>query len=166
MLKNGKMGLGTDGVKPKFMIKSQWQISDRFIVMLVVAFGISFLVMQILPMLAGGGPAKVPRARSDERQLLLSMEICKQEFGSYPTGENATIMKLLAGDNAKKMKFINLGILSTNAAGQFVDPWKIPYKIISDGTNCVIITSAGIDQKFGNADDIIFNSVSNDFVKP
>jgi hypothetical protein len=33
--------------------KSQWQISDRFIVMLVIAFGIVFLAMQILPMFAG-----------------------------------------------------------------------------------------------------------------
>lgn len=38
-----------------FMNKSQWQISHRFIVMLVIAFAIAFLVILILPRLASTG---------------------------------------------------------------------------------------------------------------
>ncbi|HEY5042826.1 MAG TPA: hypothetical protein VIK53_12575 [Verrucomicrobiae bacterium] len=37
------------------MDKSQWKISNRFIAMLIIAFGIAFLAMQILPMLASTG---------------------------------------------------------------------------------------------------------------
>jgi hypothetical protein len=54
----------------------------------------------------------------------------------------------------------------TNASGQIVDLWGVPFDFqIISGTN-FIIRSAGSNQKFGDADDIIFNSVSNDFVKP
>jgi hypothetical protein len=42
----------------------------------------------------------------------------------------------------------------------------MPFQIeITPPTNFVV-RSAGPDKKFGDADDIIFNSVSNGFVKP
>ncbi|HEY1718130.1 MAG TPA: type II secretion system protein GspG [Verrucomicrobiae bacterium] len=148
------------------MDKAQWKISERFIVMLIIAFGIAFLAMQILPMLARSGPAKVPRARNDERQLFLSLENYKQTFGSYPTGENANIVKVLAGNNPQKLQLFYLRANSTNGNGELIDPWKMPYRFVFDGLNSYTILSAGIDKKFGDADDIIFNSVSNDFVKP
>ena len=47
-----------------------------------------------------------------------------------------------------------------------VDPWKTPYKIEFFQQTNFIICSAGKDKIFDDADDIIFNSVSNDFVKP
>jgi hypothetical protein len=118
------------------------------------------LYVFVFPHLAGGGPAKVPLTRSDEKQLFLSIENYKQTFGNYPTGENASIVKALAGN------YPHLTFNPTNENGEFVDPWKIPYKFVFDGTNSFTILSAGIDQKFGDADDIIFNSVSNGFVKP
>jgi len=153
------------------MDKSEWQISRRFVRFLLVCFllcsGLYYFVFQLLN--AGGpAPANVALARSDERQLYLSIENYKQAFGSYPTGENASIVRALAvaGDNPQKLRLFYLSINSTNESGEFIDPWKTPYKIVFDGTNRVKIYSAGIDRIFGNADDIIFNSVSNDFVKP
>ena len=47
-----------------------------------------------------------------------------------------------------------------------VDPWETPYQIEFSKQTNFIIRSAGKDKIFGDADDIIFNSVSNDFVKP
>jgi hypothetical protein len=148
------------------MDKSQWQIRPRFIAMLAVAFGFCFLAMLILPMLAGGGPARAAHVMSDEKQLALSFEVYKQTFGSYPTGENAGIVKLLAGANPQKLQLFLLNANSTNENGELVDPWKKPYIFSYDGTNGYSISSAGYDQKFGDANDIIFNSASNNFVKP
>jgi len=122
--------------------------------------------MLILPMLAGGGPAKASLALNDEKQLSLSFESYKQTFGSYPTGENAVIARALAGDNQQKLEMFHFAVNSTNKNCEIVDPWKTPYKFVFDGTNSFTILSAGFDQKFGDADDIIFNSVSNSFVKP
>ena len=47
-----------------------------------------------------------------------------------------------------------------------VDPWETPYQIQFFQQTNYIIRSAGKDKNFGDADDIIFNSVSNNFVKP
>ena len=47
-----------------------------------------------------------------------------------------------------------------------VDPWETPYKIDFYQQTNFILRSAGKDKIFGDADDIIFNSVSNNFVKP
>jgi type II secretion system (T2SS) protein G len=149
------------------MDKSEWQISREFIRFLLVGFLVWMcLWFFVFPHLAGGGPAKVPSARNEEKQLYLSLENYKQAFGNYPTGENANIVKVLAGGNPQKLQLFYLSVNSTNGNGELIDPWKIPYKFIFDGTNSYLILSAGIDKKFGDADDIIFNSVSNDFVKP
>ncbi len=54
----------------------------------------------------------------------------------------------------------------TNSLGESIDYWKTSFKIEILARTNFIIRSAGPNQKFGDADDIIFNSVSNDFVKP
>lgn len=54
----------------------------------------------------------------------------------------------------------------TNASGEAVDIWQKPFQIKLVGQTNFIIRSAGPDQKFEDSDDIIFNSVSNGFVKP
>src|SRR5450432_4074827 len=52
----------------------------------------------------------------------------------------------------------------TNSQGEILDSWQTPYKIeFLEQTN-FIVHSAGPNKIFGDADDIIFNSVSNDFV--
>ena len=42
----------------------------------------------------------------------------------------------------------------------------MPYQIQIVAQTNFVIRSAGPNKKFGDADDIVFNSVSNDFVKP
>jgi len=88
-------------------------------------------------------------------------------YGAYPIGDGITIFrKLFSGDNPRKICFINVNTNSINAAGEFADPWGMPYKINFLSTNNFVIASAGKDKIFGNKDDIIFNSASNDFVRP
>jgi hypothetical protein len=54
----------------------------------------------------------------------------------------------------------------TNTLGELIDIWQTPFQIKSVEQTNFIISSAGPNKIFGDADDIIFNSVSNDFVKP
>jgi len=156
------LGRGVNGMKKHSLTQS--------VVRVVAGFALLWACLYcfVFPYLVGGGPGKVSIACNDERQLLLSIEGYKREFGSYPTGENTSIVRVLTGDNPRKLKLIYLSTNSTNGCGEFVDPWKTAYKIVFEGTNRVAISSAGIDRIFGDADDIIiiFNSVSNDFVKP
>jgi hypothetical protein len=54
----------------------------------------------------------------------------------------------------------------TNSQGQVLDCWRMPYQIEILARTNFIVSSAGPNKIFGDADDIIFNSVSNNFVNP
>ena len=56
--------------------------------------------------------------------------------------------------------------IKTNASGEMIDIWQTPYRIELVGRTNFVISSAGKNRKFGDKDDIVFNSASNDFVKP
>jgi hypothetical protein len=105
------------------------------------------------PYLVGHRLAKVPLARLEEAQFLFAMENFKTEFGNYPAGDETIILKALAGDNAKRIRFLNLSDNTTNRLGQYIDPWKTPYRFHTTVTN-IRIHSAGINKAFGDMDDI------------
>ena len=76
------------------------------------------------------------------------------KFGRYPTGDYDEVLKKLFVDDPKKFAYYR------------VDPWGTPFTISFLSTNAFVIASAGPNKKFGDADDIVFNSHSTDFVKP
>ena len=126
----------------------------RLIFGLVALAIILLLVAMLLP--AETGPTLNKNARCKVILMRLRAEIgnYKYEFGSYPTGDYGQVLKKLFGGDPKKTEFLR------------VDPWGTPYAINYLSTNSFIISSAGKDKIFGDADDIIFNSISNGFVKP
>ena len=87
----------------------------------------------------------------------------KKSNGHFPFGENSNIAATLSATFTNG--FLNYPAW-TNSNGELVDYWHMPFQIQIAGTTNFIICSAGKDKIFGDADDIIFNSVSNDFVKP
>ncbi len=111
----------------------------------------------VLPSLIGGQRAKVPMTRMAEEQFLRAMEKFREMYGSYPAGDEIGILKALAGNNAGRVRLLNLSIHNTNKLGQYIDPWRIPYRVAVGATN-VTIQSAGNDKVFGDTDDIIMNS--------
>ncbi len=137
------------------------------VVIVVVGFALLWVCLYtfVFPFLVGGGPAKIPRARMDEKQLGLGIENYKQVFGNYPYGENSNIVRVLTGDNLQKTVFLNFK-RSTQRPNEMVDPWETPYQINFFQQTNFIIRSAGKNKVFGDADDIVFNSASNGFVKP
>ena len=85
--------------------------------------------------------------------------------GKFPAGNNVSIIQNSGGTNSDEVVFLNL-LAATNSAGEMLDSWKVPFKIEVLAQTNFTIRSAGKDKIFGDADDVIFNSVSNDFVKP
>lgn len=151
------LGRGVDGVK---IMKI-----ERLAFYGVATFFILLLLAMIVPVNIGGGPAKIPRAKMEEVQLSQGLNNYEITFGAYPSRENSNIVKVLAGDNPQKTVFLNFRRTS-EYPNEMVDPWGTPYAINFSSTNSFVISSAGKDKVFGDADDIIFNSVSNNFVKP
>jgi hypothetical protein len=127
----------------------------RIIIILVVIGGGLIVWGLFLP--AETGPTLNKNARC---RVVLMMRLQAEiknyqyEFGSYPTGDYDQVLKKLSGDNPQKFEFLR------------VDPWGTPFAVNFLSTNSFVISSAGPNKKFGDADDIIFNSVLNGFVKP
>jgi len=95
----------------------------------------------------------------EEALFLSAMESFRHEYGSFPSGNSAEILKVLVGDNPKKICFLSLETHSKNQFGQYIDPWQIPFRIILTPTN-ITIQSAGKNGVFGDADDISMTSTN------
>jgi hypothetical protein len=154
-----RLGRGADAMN-KYNLKQS-------VVIVVVGFAVLLMCLYcfVFPLLVGGGPEKIPRIRIDEKALSSSIENYHQTFGSYPNGENSNVVRVLTGDNPQKTVFLNFR-QSTEHPDEMVDSWGTPYQIEFVQQTNFVIRSAGKDKIWGDKDDIIFNSTSNDFVKP
>ncbi|HVU28505.1 MAG TPA: type II secretion system protein GspG [Verrucomicrobiae bacterium] len=99
-----------------------------------------------------------------EANLHASLNFYRIDFGSYPRGDNASVTKVLCGDNPKKEQYHSSYKQERNSNGEDLDPWGTPHLIKSDG-NKVQIKSAGRNRAFDqigstNYDDICF-SIAN-----
>ena len=99
-----------------------------------------------------------------EANLHASLNGYRNKFGSYPRGTNASVMRILRGENPAKKQFYSSYKLERNKRDEDLDPWGIPYLIESDGDR-VRIKSAGSNRRFdqlGSPDyDNICSSVAN-----
>jgi type II secretory pathway pseudopilin PulG len=125
----------------------------RLVFWLIALIIIAMLAAMSLPA-SGPRPSKIGQCRVDLVFFHVEIENYKSEFGSYPTGNYDQVSKKIFENNPKDFE------------SHRVDPWRTPFAINFLSTNGFVISSAGPNRKFGDADDIIFNSLSNDFVKP
>jgi hypothetical protein len=107
---------------------------------------------------------RILQAKNDIAGLEAAISRYKVTYGSVPRGSNAEIVKQLTGDNPQKICFLSARSLSQT--GELIDPWGKPYAITYSSDAGVLVRSSGKDRVLGNADDILFNTVSNSFVSP
>jgi len=136
----------------------------------VVFYGLAtfvavLLLAMLVPVYSGGGERKDVLCRLELSALKTAISSYRLKYSNYPTGENSNIVKVLSGDNPQKIVFLNF-TSKIESPNEMLDPWKTPYQIRFFQQTNFVIRSAGKDKIFDDADDIIFNSVSNDFVKP
>ena len=136
------------------------------IVLLLVGFFfvLPLLIGPFLPNHTRRIKAFVIFTRFETKEIATELKQYSITTGGLTNIDNNFVFQAVFGTNGT----VNLNYHSeqTNSQGQVLDCWKTPYQIeILTRTNFVV-TSAGPNKRFGDADDIIFNSVSNDFVKP
>jgi SNF family Na+-dependent transporter len=102
----------------------------------------------------------IVKTRSEERSIAALLGEQASIIGGLTNLNQKFILDTLFTSNQNPFQ------LNTNAAGAMVDIWQTPYKFELFGQTNFVVRSAGKDKKFGTEDDIIFNSLSNDFVKP
>jgi hypothetical protein len=131
----------------------------------LAAFVILILVAMMLPVRTGSRPGKNVLCRMRLTDLRTALTTYHDKYLIYPDGGNSNIIGALAGDNPQKIVFLYFTRYASHP-NEMVDPWETPYQIDFLQPTNFIISSAGKNKIFGDKDDIIFNSVSNDFVKP
>ncbi|HVU07020.1 MAG TPA: hypothetical protein VHG89_00590 [Verrucomicrobiae bacterium] len=114
--------------------------------------------------------AQIIIVRSDETQIIIALKAYSNSYGVLPIGDAESIERILIGENLQgknpqKTAFLNFIWQSEHPNGM-IDPWGTPYQIEFLQQTNFVIRSAGRNRKFGDKDDIIFNSISNHFVKP
>jgi type II secretory pathway pseudopilin PulG len=107
--------------------------------------------------------ARIIATRGQIKTIAFFLDEYYKSNGHLPFGENSNIAAALSASFTNG--FLNYPAW-TNSHSELVDYWQTPLQIQIAGTTNFSIRSAGKDKFFSNADDIIFNSVSNDFVKP
>ena len=113
--------------------------------LLILVFLIDFLAMRKME--------KVDYARSYEHKIASWMEQRVAKTGTLSNIDKGSISSMFSDSH-------------TNAQGEILDPWNTPFQVEIVGQTNFILRSAGPNKNIGDADNIIFNSVSNDFMKP
>lgn len=127
---------------------------------LIVVFLLWLIVQLLVPTGNLRAKAMLIKTRSDERMIATSLAEQAAKIGGLTNLKQQFVLEALFVENQNQIW------LKTNAAGRVMDVWKTPYQIELRSSTNFIVRSAGPDQEFGNKDDIIFDGVSNDFVKP
>jgi len=138
-------------------------------VLAVVVF-VFLLAALLLPTGGSRKIAKNIKARLDEDAAATALKAYLTTYGNLPVGDAESVERILSGEdlsgkNPQKIRFLNFK-RSDEHPNEMVDPWGILYEIKFEVQTNFVIRSAGQDGKFGSKDDIIFNSISNDFVTP
>ena len=128
-------------------------MKKRIVQFVMVLCGFGILIGLMLPSLVGGGPSKIGTARTEMVNLTAALVQYRIEFGENLSVAKAKCMKILLGDNSKKIKFIDVRSKSMGTRGEFLDPWKTAYEIKLEQTNYTI-RSAGPNKIFGDKDDL------------
>jgi len=111
-------------------------------------------------------PAPNALCRLELMDIKDALEGYVNRYEGYPTGTQSQIVKTLCGNNPHRYEFLDTHILKFNSLEECLDPWGTPLAINFSSTSSFVISSAGQDKRWGTKDDIVFNSVSNNFVKP
>ena len=123
----------------------------------------SLILPSLLPEPSARKKARIVITRFEAKQISSGLKQRAADVGGLTNIDNSLIFQAIFGTNGLHRDYYSE---RTNSQGEVLDWWKTPYQVqIFDRTNFVV-RSAGPNRKFGDMDDIVFNSVSNGFVKP
>ena len=100
---------------------------------ILIVFSILILIQFLSPPGCRSGRygegAKRVHARNDATQLVAALKLYRTEYGVMPPGNHTQILSTLRGDNPHKIVFFDAAETSFSKSGEFLDPWKSPYRI-------------------------------------
>jgi type II secretory pathway pseudopilin PulG len=114
------------------------------------------LIMALLPNSPGHlEGAKRASVTNHANQIFSACTAYHAEYGELPsTSENYRLVKILVGDNPRKIEFLSLKPSDLTPNGDMIDSWGTPFRIGFDSASKVHVVSVGPDKIFGTPDDI------------
>jgi hypothetical protein len=142
------------------MDKSQMQVRPGFVLGLALIFVFAWLISLLLPSVGGPTRARNVLTRIEEKDVAIALSQYASKIGGITNTENSFAFRVLVSTASVSHN------VRTNTINELLDFWDTPFRITTMPPTNFIVRSAGPDRQFGDADDIVFNSASNDFVKP
>ena len=130
----------------------------RLITIALVAIGVSGVLWVAKGWTLKRPDEKVAKFNADCDNLIIGIQQYKEFVGTYPIGNNQTIVKSLLGQTDKKVLILAVRRSDLNDKGEIVDPWGTPLQFYFSH-NEVLIRSAGPnkaleDSAVSTADDL------------
>jgi type II secretory pathway pseudopilin PulG len=101
----------------------------------------------------------ISQARRDVGYIAAALDLFERENGRYPTGTYPEICAILqgqdvGGQNPKKLDYLESAGSPTGASGEFLDPWKTPYRISVNSSGRAWSCGPNRKDENGDGDDI------------
>ena len=107
-----------------------------------------------MPVFGGPGSGKGGAARADMMKLAFAFDEELSQTNGF------SVDRIVV-----RLKALHTGSSRTNALGEFIDVWGVGYKTVVQNRTNVLIRCAGPNRKFGDNDDIAYDSLSKKFLK-
>jgi len=124
-------------------------MSRFFLGLLGAIFAICIAPVLVQPV--NNHTAERSRAEVMSTRIAGAMHKFRKEFGYWPAGTQAEIVRILRGANDKSLVFLDVPDEKLNENGEITDPWGTPYRILTDAkTQRTRLHSAGPDGVFAS----------------
>jgi hypothetical protein len=102
---------------------------------------------------------KLHKAHRDVTILAVALDGYAVEQHEYPHGAFADVCALLRGEsvngqNPQKLDYVEASAYEMNAAGEFIDPWGTPYRILTESQGRAYSCGPNRLDEHGDGDDI------------
>jgi hypothetical protein len=100
---------------------------------------------------------QLARARHDVNELVLGLNAYRIKFGHPIEGTTAEVCAVLRGEDVRGQNPEHEAVVDSykvNAAGEFLDPWGLPYRIIVGAVPRVYSCGPNRIDEQGGGDDI------------
>lgn len=131
--------------------KRKWILVAAILVFACASF-VGYLVMSMNRGRQNVRKVRVLVEATKFRDALIAYSNC---FRNYPASEVSVMIATLTGQNPSNIVFIDLDPKYIDAAGQYMDYWRTPYRIELTDKHSLILCSAGRNRTFGDGDDIV-----------
>ena len=139
------------------------RMRPRFLWILIGFILFALILPQFLPEPSVRKKAVIVFTHVETKRIAYVLIQRAAEVNGLTNIDNSIVVQGVLGTN---YLHLNCEGTRTNSQGEVIDWWKTPYQIEILAQTNFVVRSAGPNKIFGDKDDIIFNSVSNDFVKP